>query len=189
MRKMQKLGSMLVGSSLLVASLTGCVTVNSRPGNNDMPGMNHGSGHSMYITDKQSFAAAMIPHHQQAIDMSSYAKTNTSNPEILALAAKITSEQGPEIQKMTPWLDGKAVDYMMMMDGMLSPMQLSTLRASKEADFDKLYIQYMVQHHEGAIKMAADALKVNDQELTDFANEIIVTQSAEIVELTALVKN
>ena len=189
MRNTYKLGSLFFGSSLLVASLTGCVTVNSRPGDNDMPGMNHGSSHSMYITDKQSFAAAMIPHHQQAIDMSSYAKTNTSNTEVLALAAKITSEQGPEIEQMMPWLEGKTVDYMMMMDGMLSPMQLSTLRASKDADFDKLYIQYMVQHHEGAIKMAADALKVNDQELTDFANEIIATQSAEIEELMSLLNN
>jgi uncharacterized protein (DUF305 family) len=183
-----KLGSLLIGSSLTVASLTGCVTVNSHPGNNNMPGMNHGLGHSMYITDKQSFAAAMIPHHQQAIDMSSYAITNTANSEVLALAAKITSEQGPEIIKMTPWLDGKSLDYMMMMDGMLSPIQLSALRSSKDEDFDKLYIQYMVQHHEGAIKMAADALKVDDKELTNFANEIIVTQSAEIEELVALLK-
>jgi uncharacterized protein (DUF305 family) len=189
MRKTYKVGTLFISSFLLAASLTGCVTVNSQPGNSDMPGMNHGSNHSMYITDKQSFAEAMIPHHQQAIDMSDYAITNTSNPQVLALAAKITSEQGPEIVKMTPWLDGKPVDYMMMMDGMLSPIQLSTLRASKEADFDKLYIQYMVQHHEGAIKMAADALKANDQELTDFANEIIVTQSAEIEELMALLNN
>jgi uncharacterized protein (DUF305 family) len=74
----------------------------------------------------------------------------------------------------------------MKMDGMLSTTQVNTLRGLKEADFDQLYAQYMIQHHEGAVKMAADALGLDDPELTDFANEIIVTQSAEIEELMAL---
>jgi uncharacterized protein (DUF305 family) len=188
MKRTSKLMAFAVGAALLGLSLSGCVTVNTA-GDDDMGGMDHGSNHSMTIKDKQSFAEAMIPHHQQAIDMSEFADTNTSNPGILAIASKITSEQGPEIEKMTPWLEGKSVDSNMMMDGMLSPIQLSALRASKDADFDKLYVQYMIQHHEGAIKMAADALGVDDPELTDFANEIIVMQSAEIEELMALLNN
>ncbi len=180
---------MLVGSSLLVASLTGCVTVNSRPGNNDMPGMNHGSGHSMYITDKKSFAEAMVPHHQQAIDISEFAASNTSNADILAIAEKIIGEQAPEIDKMTVWLEGKSVDYSMMMDGMLSPAQVAELKSAKESEFDQLYVEYMIQHHEGAVAMAADALGIDDPELSEFANTIIVTQSAEIEELLALLKN
>jgi uncharacterized protein (DUF305 family) len=151
--------------------------------------MDHGSSHSMTIKDKQSFAEAMIPHHQQAVDISEFAAQNTTNPGTLAIAEKIISEQGPEIEKMTPWLNGKSVDYTMMMDGMLSTTQINTLRGVKNADFDMLYVQYMIEHHEGAVKMAADALGLDDPELTDFANEIIVTQSAEIEELMALLNN
>jgi uncharacterized protein (DUF305 family) len=151
--------------------------------------MYHGSTHTMEITDRQSFAEAMIPHHQQAIDISQFAPLNTSNPEILSIAGKIYSTQGPEIEKMALWLNGKSVDYTMKMDGMLSTTQVNTLRGLMEADFDQLYAQYMIQHHEGAVKMAADALGLDDPELTDFANEIIVTQSAEIEELMALLNN
>ena len=148
--------------------------------------MYHGSTHTMEITDRQSFAEAMIPHHQQAIDISQFAPLNTTNPEILSFAGKIYSTQGPEIEKMALWLNGKSVDYTMTMDGVLSTTQVNTLRGLKEADFDQLYAQYMIQHHEGAVKMASDALGLDDPELTDFANEIIVTQSAEIEELMAL---
>jgi len=107
----------------------------------------------------------------------------------LAIASKITSEQGPEIEKMTPWLEGKSVDSTMMMNGMISPIQLAALRTAEGATFDKLYVQYMIEHHEGAVIMAADALGVDDAELTDFANEIIVVQSEEIEELLALLNN
>ena len=189
MKKTYKFGSLIVAVALLGFSLSGCAASNNNAGGDDMGGMDHGSGHSMTITDKQSFAEAMIPHHQQAIDMSAYAPTNTSNPEIIAIAEKITAEQGPEIGTMTPWLEGRTVNYMMLMDGMLSPVQLTALRTSKDGDFDKLYVQYMIEHHEGAVQMASDALAINDPELTDFANAIIVAQTAEIAELLALLKN
>jgi uncharacterized protein (DUF305 family) len=186
MKKTSKLGTTVLGAALLGLTLAGCAGGNNLAGDE---GMDHGSAHSMTIKDKQSFAEAMIPHHQQAIDMSEYAPVNTSNPGVLAIAEKITAEQGPEIEKMTPWLEGKTVDVNMMMDGMLSPIQLAALRTAKDDDFNKLYIQYMIQHHEGAIEMAADALTVNDEELTDFANEIILIQSAEIEELMSLLNN
>jgi uncharacterized protein (DUF305 family) len=188
MKKTYKFGSLVVAVALLGFSLSGCAASNKKAGD-DMGGMDHGSSHSMTITDKQSFAEAMIPHHQQAIDMSAYAQTNTSNGDILAIAAKITAEQGPEIDTMTPWLEGKSVNYMMMMDGMLSPVQLTALRTSKDGDFDKLYVQYMIEHHEGAVQMASDALAISDPELSEFANAIIVAQTAEIAELLALLKN
>ena len=192
MKRTSKLVAFVAGAALLGLSLSGCATTNTPNGADGKqmdPNMHHGSNHSMSITDKQSFAEAMIPHHQQAVDISEFAAQNTTNLRLLAIAEKIISEQGPEIEKMTPWLNGKSVDYTMMMDGMLSTTQINTLRGVKEADFDMLYIQYMIQHHEGAVKMAADALGLDDPELTDFANEIIVTQSAEIEELMALQNN
>jgi len=192
MKRTSKLLTFVVGTALLVLSLSGCAASDSPNGASDKkmaPHEDHGSDHSMPITDKQSFAEAMIPHHQQAIDISEFAPLNTANPEILAIADKIVLGQGPEIEKMTPWLNGKSVDFTMMMDGMLSTTQVNTLRGLKQAEFDTLYAQYMIQHHEGAVKMAADAIGLDDPELTDFANEIIVTQSAEIEELMALLNN
>jgi len=192
MKRTSKLLTFIVGAALLGLSLSGCAASDSPNGASDKkmaPHEDRGSDHSMSITDKQSFAEAMIPHHQQAIDISEFAPLNTTNPEILAIADKIVSGQGPEIEKMSLWLNGKSVDYTMMMDGMLSTTQVNTLRGLKQAEFDTLYAQYMIQHHEGAVKMAADAIGLDDPELTDFANEIIVTQSAEIEKLMALLNN
>ena len=189
MKRTSKLLAFIVGATLLGLSLSGCAASDSPNGASDKkmaPHEDHGSDHSMSITDKQSFAEAMIPHHQQAIDISQFAPLNTTNPEILSIAGKIYSTQGPEIEKMSLWLNGKSVDYTITMDGMLSTTQVNTLRGLKEAEFDTLYAQYMIQHHEGAVKMATDALELDDPELTDLANEIIVTQSAEIEELMAL---
>lgn len=181
--------SAIAGFALIVFSLSGCITINESSGPKGKmmnPDMHHGSSHSMSITDKKSFAEAMIPHHQQAIEISEYALTNTTNSEVLAIAEKIIGEQAPEIEKMTVWLEADSPDYSMMMDGMLSRAQLRELEAAKDSQFDALYVQYMVQHHEGAIAMAADALGIDDPELSEFANEIIVNQSAEIEELMSL---
>ena len=130
-----------------------------------------------------SFAEEMIPHHEQAVLMSDIALTNSTSDEILALARDIKAAQAPEIEQMSSW-EGVQVSTHMghMMDGMLSDEQIQQLRDSVGAAFDRLFLEGMILHHEGAIKMAADALGLNDQELTDFANEIIVTQSAEIEE-------
>ncbi len=179
----------IAGIALIASSLSGCITINesSSPNGKMMnPDMHHGSNHTMSITDKKSFAQAMIPHHQQAIDISEFALTNTSNADVVPIAKKIISEQAPEIEKMTVWLEGASADYSMVMDGMLSRAQVAELEAAKDDEFDALYVQYMVQHHEGAVAMAADALGIDDPELAKFANEIIVNQSAEIEELMSL---
>lgn len=181
--------SAIAGIALIASSLSGCITINESSGPNGKmmnPDEHHESNHSMSITDKKSFAEAMIPHHQQAIDISEFALTNTTNSEVVAIAEKIIGEQAPEIEKMTVWLEGDSADYSMMMDGMLSRAQIAELEAARGDEFDVLYVQYMVQHHEGAVAMAADALGLDDPELSEFANEIIVNQSAEIEELMSL---
>lgn len=181
--------SAIAGIALIASSLSGCITINESSGPNGKmmnPDEHHESNHSMSITDKKSFAEAMIPHHQQAIDISEFALTNTTNSEVVAIAEKIIGEQAPEIEKMTVWLEGDSADYSMMMDGMLSRAQIAELEAAQDDEFDVLYVQYMVQHHEGAVAMAADALGLDDPELSEFANEIIVNQSAEIEELMSL---
>lgn len=152
----------------------------------DMSTMDHSMLHTMPITDRQSFALAMIPHHQQAVVMSNLALANTQNPAVLALAELIISAQSTEILKMDAWLDGKSVDSTMMMDGMLSEMELASLKAAKDDAFDKLYSQYMIMHHEGAIAMATQVLSLDDMELSDFGAAIIKQQSTEIKEFEAI---
>lgn len=189
MNRSVRASAIVMGMAIIGSSLSACITINESHGPNGKmmnPDMHHGSNHSMSITDKKSFAEAMTPHHQQAIDISEYALTNTKNAEVIAMAEKIIGEQAPEIEKMTPWLEGTRADYSMMMDGMLSRAQVAELQSSRDDEFDVLYLQYMVQHHEGAVAMAADALGIDDPELAEFANKIIVNQSSEIEEIMSL---
>lgn len=192
MRKQTK-STLVLGLLLsLGISLSACSTADTKAeGQADNPhsSMDHGSDHSKLITDKQSFALMMIPHHQQAVVMSEFARTNSTNPEVLSIAEQIIAEQAPEIAVMTPWLKGKEVDSDMEMDGMLTNSQLQDLENSTGEAFDKLYLEYMILHHEGALVMAADAVKIDDPELVDFANEIIRAQSAEIEVLLQLLAN
>jgi uncharacterized protein (DUF305 family) len=143
-------------------------------------------GHTMTITDKKSFALAMVPHHQQAVVMSNFALKNTMNPQLLEIARQIIAEQEPEIQKMTPWLEGSPVNENMVMDGMLTTAQLAELSAATGSVFDRLYVEYMVMHHQGAITMAEIAITLPDSELVMFASAIIEAQTAEIQTLSQI---
>lgn len=134
------------------------------------------------------FAEMMIPHHSQAVTMSDYALSNTTNPEILSLAEKIKAAQAPEISQMEGWLTASGIDpasvdlgaHAMHMDGMLSDAQLAELEAATGADFDKLYLTYMIQHHEGAITMAQMVLNSANPEAKKLGDDITSTQQQEI---------
>jgi uncharacterized protein (DUF305 family) len=149
-----------------------------------------------------AFAQGMIPHHAQAVEMSELAATNTSDPEVQALAAEIIAAQGPEIEQMTAWLtawgaevpnpDASMEENMdmaggMMMSGMISESDLERLRAARDAEFDRLYLELMILHHEGAIEMAQQELDGGDSpEAKALAQRIIDTQQAEITRMEQL---
>ena len=143
------------------------------------------------------FAQMMIPHHEQAVVMSDYALENTSNPEVLALAEQIKAAQQPEIEQMTSWLEEWGVPVMSGMDamgahgghgmsGMLSDEQLDELANATDAEFDALYLAYMIDHHEGAIDMAEDVADSQDPRVAALAAAIIEAQRAEILEMQRL---
>lgn len=143
------------------------------------------------------FAQMMIPHHEQAVVMSDYALENTSTPEVLALAEQIKAAQQPEIEQMTSWLEEWGVPVMSGMDamgahgghgmsGMLTDEQLDELANATDADFDALYLAYMIDHHEGAIDMADDVADSQDPRVAALAAAIIEAQRAEIVEMQRL---
>ena len=168
-------------------SLAGC-TINL--GGNDSNGMmdsgmmgNNKSASAFSGTDIM-FAQMMIPHHQQAVDMSTLAETHTTNPEILALAKQIKDAQAPEIKQMTAWIEssgaGMDMGHDMGMDGMLTEEQMTALGKAQGAEFDKLYLEGMIGHHQGALQMAKMIEDSNNAEAKTLAANIVKSQSAEI---------
>lgn len=145
------------------------------------------------------FAQMMIPHHEQAIEMSDIALDPTvmAGDEVKKLATQIKGAQDPEIQKMTQFLtdwkqslsmDG-SMDHSDMMSGMLTAEQLGKLSTLRGAEFDREWMLAMIAHHEGAIDMAKAVLADGkNAEVRDLANAIIKAQDAEITEMKALLK-
>lgn len=139
------------------------------------------SGHTYSMND-QMFAAMMIPHHEQAIEMSDLALTRSTNPQLLELAKQIKAAQAPEIEEMKTW--GENLDHMshsgMSMGGMLTQSEIDQLKEAKGVDFDRLFLKGMIAHHEGAIEMAQGVLDSKNPNVREFAGKIISVQAAEI---------
>ncbi|MFM1778075.1 MAG: hypothetical protein RL741_693 [Actinomycetota bacterium] len=136
------------------------------------------------------FLQMMIPHHEQAVEMSTLAETNSTNPEVLALAARIKAAQGPEIELMSKLLTdaGQAMmmDHSMGDNGMLGMDDMSALAAATGKDFDVLFLTGMIAHHEGAIDMTNPVTNSENIDVKKLAESIITSQTAEIAEMTKL---
>jgi uncharacterized protein (DUF305 family) len=139
------------------------------------------------------FAQMMIPHHSQAVDLAALAETNTTNPVILDLAGRIGGAQHTEIHTMEAWLvsAGSSADehgsHGTSMSGMVSAADIDALEEASGAEFDRLFLTHMIQHHEGAIDMANDVLATTaNDDVAALATAIVATQTAEIAEMTGL---
>jgi uncharacterized protein (DUF305 family) len=136
------------------------------------------------------FLQMMIPHHEQAVEMSTLAETNSTNPEVLALAARIKAAQGPEIELMSKLLTdaGQAMmmDHSMGDNGMMGMDDMSALAAATGKDFDVLFLTGMIAHHEGAIDMTNPVTNSENIDVKKLAESIITSQTAEIAEMTKL---
>jgi uncharacterized protein (DUF305 family) len=130
------------------------------------------------------FAEMMIPHHEQAIEMSQLALERSQDPEVLALAREILAAQGPEIEEMKSWgqLNLNMHQGHMMM-GMLSEKQMSALAAASGPAFDRLFLEGMIVHHQGAIQMAQMVLISNNARAVKLGEQIVVGQNAEIKQM------
>jgi len=145
---------------------------------------------SEYSSDDIAFAEMMIPHHEQAIEMSEIAFLNTTNPDVLKLAQEIKDAQSPEIELMMSWTGVKTSTHAgHMMDGMLSQSELSDLRKEKDKEFDRLFLEGMIKHHEGAIEMAQDVAASKNKEVADLSASIINAQELEIAKMKELLLN
>ncbi len=140
-----------------------------------------------------SFAQLMIPHHQQAVEMADLARGRASSPEVEQLAVQIKAAQDPEIQVMSDWLrewgaplemgDDHGSHDMggMTMSGMMTDEDMQALANATGSEFDRLWLQMMIAHHQGAISMADEVrAESTNADVTALAREVIAAQAAEI---------
>ncbi|MHA7282261.1 DUF305 domain-containing protein [Arthrobacter sp. TMS2-4] len=151
------------------------------------------------------FAQMMIPHHQQAVEMSDMMLSKDGiSPEITDLATKIKDAQGPEIETMTGWLeawdepmepeggmDGHSMGSDMggseSMEGMMTEDQMSELESAEGTEASRIFMESMTAHHEGAVGMAENEIENGQNpEAIELAETIVETQNAEIAEMEEL---
>jgi uncharacterized protein (DUF305 family) len=146
---------------------------------------------AIYTEADVRFMQGMIAHHGQAIYMSRLAKSRGASPRLLKFATKIDQSQIAEIILMQDWLraNGQAVPdsasyHHTQMPGMLTTEQLARLTTANGADFERAFLELMIQHHMGALKMVDDLhaapLSAQDVDVSVFANDVVTVQTAEI---------
>lgn len=140
-----------------------------------------------------AFAHGMIPHHEQAIQMSDLALVRASNPKVTELATRIKAAQGPEIEKMKAWLVSWGEPHKVAAPGhgahagMLSEAEMGQLSKASGPEFDRLFLEGMIRHHEGAVTMSEEELaKGSFPEAKGLARQIIDSQRAEINEMRGM---
>ncbi|WP_433384804.1 DUF305 domain-containing protein [Micromonospora sp. KLBMP9576] len=133
------------------------------------------------------FVRMMIPHHAQALEMAELATDRAGDPTLRALAERIRASQGPEIGMMRGWLQTRSLSTEVAghdhgsMRGMQTPEAIRQLAAARGAEFDRLFVRMMTEHHQGAVQMATELLKVGaDLTLSEFANSVATEQTVEI---------
>jgi uncharacterized protein (DUF305 family) len=166
-----------------------------------------------YSADDVAFMQGMILHHAQAVEMAGLVADRTNTPAVTAVAGRINASQADEIAFMQGWLRerGEAAPQPMAMDhgahdahqaaghgahggmpGMATPEQMAALAASRGEAFDRQFLELMIAHHEGAVKMVSDLFRRSgsayDPVLFRFANDVTNEQQAEINRMTALLR-
>ena len=157
---------------------------------------------STYVDADVNFLQGMIIHHQQAIVMSNMADKRTNNKTIVDLANRIDASQEDEISFMENWLNSRDEDISVNHDGhhmqigmagMASEAELKKLENSESTDFDKLFLQLMISHHDGALKMVKDLKEypgaAYDPILNEFVSDLVNDQSIEIERMNIIAVN
>jgi len=160
-----------------------------------------------YTPADVQFMQGMIGHHAQAVVMANMAPTHGAGQQVALFSRKIINSQNDEIELMQNWLrdrgekvpdpkdphagmDMSMPGHMMLMPGMLSPDQLAQLDSARGTDFDRLFLQFMIQHHEGAITMVAKLFDTpgagQTPEIFGFATGVDADQRAEIARMQSM---
>jgi uncharacterized protein (DUF305 family) len=138
----------------------------------------------------------MIHHHEQALVMTDMVPERTENQDIRRAARRIEVSQKDEIARMKRWLEARreAVPeehaHGLLMPGMLTAEELDRLAEVRRTEFDRLFLESMIRHHEGALVMVADLFSTEgagqEAELFLFATHVDADQRAEIARMRAM---
>jgi uncharacterized protein (DUF305 family) len=146
------------------------------------------------------FMQGMIAHHAQAVEMTGLLETRTAHPGMRALAGRIAISQSDEIRMMQDWLtsrgqaapDPHAHHAGAVMPGMLTPDQMQRLAAARGPEFDRLFLEGMIVHHQGALTMVETLLRrpgaAQDSEIFEFVSDVVADQQAEIERMGAMLR-
>jgi uncharacterized protein (DUF305 family) len=184
----------LLGVIVLLAAAVVSLSIN-RSDTNEMGNasghMGHGSSSSTnpnYTGADIMFLQMMIPHHQQAIDISNLAMKASQDAELIELAKIIARDQAAEIKQMKVWLSdaGASEDMGHSMDGMggmLNDDELAALSAATGKEFDVLWLKGMTEHHDGAIHMTQMIEDAQNADIKAFGTKVIKDQSEQIAQM------
>ena len=148
------------------------------------------------------FMQGMIHHHAQALDMVELLRTRTESDGMRKLAQRIELSQRDEIQMMREWLEARGAEApgehahhapgAPMMPGMLTPAEMDRLAAAKGAGFDRLFLEYMIKHHAGALVMVKELFSTpgagQESEIFAFASDVDADQLIEIRRMDGMLK-
>jgi uncharacterized protein (DUF305 family) len=160
-----------------------------------------------YTAADVEFMSHMIHHHAQAIVMARWAPTHGASRAVQRLADRIINAQVDEIGTMQTWLRDRrqpvpeatpggvmmnmgGMQHEMLMPGMLTEAQMKQLDAARGAEFDRLFLTYMIQHHKGAVSMVKELFDTYGAGIDDtvfkFASDVNVDQTTEIARMEKL---
>ena len=191
--------------SIAVAALVAVVTVSACGSSGNPAGTPSSSSSASAAAQAHNhadvtFAQDMIPHHQQAVQMSDIVLGKQGiDPRVVQLAKEIKAAQGPEIQQMQSWLRqwGQATMSMapglapgMLMPGMLADQDITALQNAQGVDAGRLFLAGMIQHHQGAIAMAQDEIKAGQYPpAIALAHSIVTSQQQEITTMQGILSS
>jgi uncharacterized protein (DUF305 family) len=200
---------------LIVAAMTSCqpahVTANPaiiQPGAPGAPSRTIASDQAVDLSGVQyspadvQFMQGMIHHHAQALDMTALVGTRTASDDMRKLALRIELSQADEIKMMQRWLEvrgqeapGEHAHHMPgapLMPGMLTPEEMELLAGAKGAQFDQLFLEFMIKHHAGALIMVDELFSAagagQESEVFAFASDVVADQRAEIDRMGAMLQ-
>jgi uncharacterized protein (DUF305 family) len=157
-----------------------------------------------YTPADVEFMSHMIAHHAQAIAMARWAPTHDAGSSIRVLAERIINAQQDEIATMQQWLRDRRLpvpepdpagvkmkmdgaEHVMLMPGMLTPEQMARLDSARGPEFDRLFLSFMIQHHQGAITMVKQLFgspgAAREDVVFKLASDVNVDQTTEVARM------
>ena len=187
-----------IAAALFVSAMAaGCASAPKATLHPTPPGL----GRLPYTDADVDFMAGMIPHHAQAVIMAGWAPTHGAREDVAVLCERIVVAQRDEIAMMQTWLRDRGLDvpdatstrhkmkmggmtHEMLMPGMLSDEEMAALDKSRGPEFDRLFLEGMIKHHQGAIDMVDVLFKAygaaQDETVFKFASDVYADQGIEI---------